>query len=220
MPTIDGCTFVDNGASERGGAIYNNLCTPTITACEFTDNRSEGSGGAMFFAFYASPTLQGCTFTRNTAENNGGGFASDGLNFAAISLADCTFDSNGAMDGGAFWTSYSNPNFTNCNFIENFAQRGGAGFITFYSDPGMNGCDFSGDTSVSGAGTMQSSPDSLTTLVLVRTSIDAAASSHRACSFSTRPAPTTSPEIRTSPASPAGPTLSAAAWWMRRTSGW
>jgi predicted outer membrane repeat protein len=62
MPTIDGCTFVENVASERGGAIYNNLCTPTITACEFTDNRSEGSGGAMFFAFYASPTLEGCTF--------------------------------------------------------------------------------------------------------------------------------------------------------------
>lgn len=111
--------------------------------------------------FLRQPDATGLHVHQNTAEKNGGGFTSDGLNFAAISLAECTSDSNGAMDGGAFWTSYSNPNF---NFIENFAPRGGAGFIIFFSDPGMNGCDFSGNTSVSGAGTMQSSPDSLTTL--------------------------------------------------------
>ncbi len=114
--TIDGCNFINNVASEDGGAIsrYESSSVDIINS-NFEGNSAQW-GGAIYLR-YTDGTISNCTFKNNHASVDSGA-VSGGV------LTDCTFIGNTAGDfGGAVaWGSYNN-----CIFINNSANNyGGA----------------------------------------------------------------------------------------------
>ncbi|WP_405272640.1 hypothetical protein [Methanobrevibacter sp.] len=114
--TIDGCNFINNVASEDGGAIsrYESSSVDIINS-NFEGNSAQW-GGAIYLK-YTDGKLSNCTFKNNHASVDSGA-VSGGV------LTDCTFIGNTAVDfgGAAAWGSY-----INCNFINNSANNyGGA----------------------------------------------------------------------------------------------
>ncbi len=97
-PTVVRCTFVDNGASLQGGAlfIWGTITDPEIVSCSFIDNHAH-EGGAVGIDL-GGPRLVNCTLQGNRATGDGGGvFAMD----STASLFHCTMTGNAAAGGGA-----------------------------------------------------------------------------------------------------------------------
>ena len=95
------CTFSDNAAYERAGAVYVNVSdsgSASFNSCTFSDNEAEtGRGGAM--AIYGGNcTLTTCTFTDNTSATDGGAVC---INRGLLTVAGGTFSGNTADYGGA-----------------------------------------------------------------------------------------------------------------------
>ena len=77
-PEIINCTFIDNYAIGRGGAVSNDLGTsPTFIDCTFINNSTHGKGGGMYNDFHCSPTVINCLFANNSA-GSGGAMGNDG----------------------------------------------------------------------------------------------------------------------------------------------
>ncbi|MHC4696778.1 MAG: PKD domain-containing protein [Planctomycetota bacterium] len=93
-PTVFGCIFSQNTATDTGGGMYNENASPTLTNCTFSGN-SAGDGGGMSNISNSSPTLTDCTFTGNSFTTQGGGMANDASSPVVI---HCAFDEN---SGGA-----------------------------------------------------------------------------------------------------------------------
>ena len=115
-PEITNCTFIDNYAIGRGGAVSNDLGTnPTFVGCTFINNSTDGKGGAMYNDFHCSPTVINCVFVGNSAKS-GGAMGNDGGSSPTIS--NCTFTGNHAENlGAALYQgsgSANNPVVTNC----------------------------------------------------------------------------------------------------------
>ena len=110
--TIDGCNFINNVASEDGGAIsrYESSSVDIINS-NFEGNSAQW-GGAIYLK-YTDGKLSNCTFKNNHASVDSGA-VSRGV------LTDCTFIGNTAGDfgGAAAWGSYNN-----CIFINNSANN-------------------------------------------------------------------------------------------------
>jgi len=71
---FDGCTFRNNSATLRGGAIAStDGGDPTLTGCTFQGNRAGTGGGALSNDYFVTATVRDCTF----AENSGGEGADD-----------------------------------------------------------------------------------------------------------------------------------------------
>jgi hypothetical protein len=69
------CSFLDNDATETGGAVRNFGCSPVYTNCTFVGNRAAEEGGAMFnrrgtFDLPSAPVIRNCLFFNNTAGSN------------------------------------------------------------------------------------------------------------------------------------------------------
>jgi predicted outer membrane repeat protein len=99
---IVGCTFLDNGADEDGGALDIGGDVTDVLNCVFADNNA-GRGGAVALSM-TQPTFTNCTFTGNTAQGAGGAVL---LSNATVTLRDCTmvasvagYGNSGAIDGG------------------------------------------------------------------------------------------------------------------------
>ena len=122
------CSFVANkafGTYAAGGAVYlscdNTEQDSSITNCIFRENRVEYGGGAIFLEF-SSPLITDCTFTDNSSEHQGGALNCWDSSYPAV--VGCTFTSNTAQQyGGAI---YGGPGISQCSFVANSAERGGA----------------------------------------------------------------------------------------------
>ncbi len=116
--------FLDNAASETGGAIYA-LKAVSVTTSQFENNSAVGNGGAL----YAHLTLlvTGTTFTSNTAGTNGGAV----LARIAVTATNNEFRANTATAGnGGAWAAQS-AWVSGTTFADNTAGgKGGAMFIT------------------------------------------------------------------------------------------
>ncbi len=161
-PVIINCSFINNFASNYGGAMYNTANSsgrafPKLTYCLFQNN---------------SATFGGCLY--NYAE------ASSGT--CSIAAASCKFISNGATYGSVSYdfaeiSGLVGSSYVNCLFTHNKASNGG----TLYSRAGngtslptIDNCTFSQDTSGNSTASLifnQVGGSSSTSIVTVRNSI-------------------------------------------------
>lgn len=128
---VTNCEFADNVAS-RGG-LYTNACDQvTIFECTFeNNNNSAGFGGAYFDWNSTNVRIDNCDFLQNLA-GNGGVMYLDGRNhldhnLSNMTLIDCRFEGNQAVDwgGGAIYNWRSSYTMINCEFIGNSAANTG-----------------------------------------------------------------------------------------------
>ncbi|MBZ9570049.1 right-handed parallel beta-helix repeat-containing protein [Methanobrevibacter sp. TMH8] len=133
--TITNTTFEDNVANwygAAGGAIYAEGNNYKFIDCNFTNNEAlYGYGGAIIH-HGANHSVSNSTFTNNRASNSGGAiyihnFSSAGTATYNFKLTNCTFINNTADIGGAIYNQCNSSTITNSNFIANNAlNRGGA----------------------------------------------------------------------------------------------
>lgn len=71
--TIDRSSFIDNSASENGGAIYNSFGDLTIFNSNFAGNSAGESGGGLYASLYDTADIRASTFFGNSAGGDGGG---------------------------------------------------------------------------------------------------------------------------------------------------
>ena len=173
-PTIDGCVFDRNtseGSERYGGAIY---CTgessPTITGCTFTGNKasefSTGRGGAIACRYGADATLDNCFFEDNFAEYRGGAVYCDQCD---ATITDCVVKENQAESGAGVYVRYGTFVVTDCLVIDNRAldNRGGGLLAEYGSAVEVGGCTFVGNLAPVGGGMyVQSEPFALTRTIV------------------------------------------------------
>ncbi|MDP7069733.1 MAG: right-handed parallel beta-helix repeat-containing protein [Phycisphaerales bacterium] len=150
-----------SGHGARGGAARLTASSPTFSNITFLDNMATDSGGAVFMSSGAKPIMDNCRFDNNTANWGGGGvYAAER---SAPLLVDCAFTGNqtGQIGGGVavvnragstpigipfpypFGVEGSNPAFINCSFAANSAARYGGGVWSGYScEPWFDNCTF------------------------------------------------------------------------------
>ena len=108
-----------------------------------------GSGGGVSI-FGASPTIRDCRFVECHSSGYGYYYYNEDGGGAAIAVGfphfdNCVFHQCSASgNGGAVLIqNYAGPTFTNCQFTDNWAQKGGAIYVTESSAVVLNGCDVS-----------------------------------------------------------------------------
>ena len=99
-PLIEHCVFVGNSA-RYGAAIQNDVVSPTIRFCRFLDNTATEQGGAMHGWGPASTVIDHCLFSGNTASHEGGALIF--LRNNTPILTNCTITGNSADRGGAIF---------------------------------------------------------------------------------------------------------------------
>jgi predicted outer membrane repeat protein len=126
---ISNSSFINNRASDNGGALWVSNGTATITDSRFRNNTSDLDGGAIYTEGNVNLTVTNSSFDGNIASNEnadltetiseGGAiyFSGGGI----ISLTNATFYKNSAeYQGSAIWdNSGASHTITNCTFIEN-----------------------------------------------------------------------------------------------------
>ena len=116
----------DNFVMGSGSGI-NIISTDTsITSCQFEQNAAT-NGGAIMFGAGNPPTpltILDCTFTANTALNRGGAINYSGLEH--FQLSNCTFlDNESNNEGGAIFADLGTINIDKCEFMSNSTVHGG-----------------------------------------------------------------------------------------------
>jgi hypothetical protein len=115
------CTFVKNGVTSVGGALYVFNTPAVITACTFTANFAN-SGGAVY-DYTASPSISNCVFIGNTAAGYGGAIFDWYKSHSEIT--NCTFVTNTAGKGGAVAVQEnSSTSISHCILWNNTATQG------------------------------------------------------------------------------------------------
>jgi predicted outer membrane repeat protein len=141
-PKVINCRFVDNFALNSGGAIYNfNGSNPNIINCVFESNAVEqDAAGGVYNHMSSSPTFIGCVFRYNDGPSAGAMHNES----CSPTIIQCDFIENQAVHGGAVTCNQSSdPTFTNCSFVGNYASTdGGAIRARFSSDPSFENCLF------------------------------------------------------------------------------
>lgn len=137
------------GQNGLGGAVYN-LGTTIVNKTFFNTNKAEsGSGGAIYNQ--GTMTITGAKFDNNMSKVSGGAIFNNG----SLNVQNVTFSNNQSNTGGAFYSSDSNPVFSeNVSFIGNNSERDGGGlYINSRSHATITGgAQFLGNTSNSGQG--------------------------------------------------------------------
>jgi predicted outer membrane repeat protein len=129
-PTFTDCSFVQNYAIHKGGAMFCVYSVPILKDCNFSSNSSERGGGIENVR--SNPVLTNCTFDRNAATKIGDHWGGGGIFNASSApvLANCVFTLNSGYRGGAMhndmYLADSGPILTNCLFLNNTAGNGSA----------------------------------------------------------------------------------------------
>ena len=117
--TVEESEFVNNTA-QSGGAIYYNLVNGEFNVIDsiFIDNKATQRGGAIFVG-YGLPTVEGSEFYNNTATANGGAIC---FWRAVGEIDDSYFENNTAVSstGGAVNLAVGGT-ITNSEFVDNHA---------------------------------------------------------------------------------------------------
>jgi len=123
------CTFINNVATNIGGAISNNFLYAinfTVINSTFINNHADSKGGAIYNECPTDSSVDNCNFINNTANEYGGAIYNwKGSNF---NLTNSNFTNNSASNGGAIYNNDSCPNFNiyNSTFENNSADNAGA----------------------------------------------------------------------------------------------
>ncbi len=117
---VNNCTFTDNFSDYWGGGMENR--NGMVNNCTFNGNSAGIGGGGLIVK---NTVVQNCLFTRNSAGEDGGGLYTDRDTNSIVK--NCTFSQNSSSQwGGGMIANESTPTVTNCIFIDNSADSGGA----------------------------------------------------------------------------------------------
>jgi predicted outer membrane repeat protein/parallel beta-helix repeat protein len=125
---LDGFTITGglaNGASNeqhRGGGMTNMNGSPTVMNCTFRANAAANGGG--LFCLEGTSILSNCTFEGNYGWASGGGIKNSSVH---MRLNECTFIGNVAIWGGGGMISHGPITLSNCVFNSNFSPGGNGG---------------------------------------------------------------------------------------------
>ncbi|MFC1572431.1 right-handed parallel beta-helix repeat-containing protein [Candidatus Eisenbacteria bacterium] len=146
-PTIVGCIFLENVASD-GGGMYCIECSPTILNCAFLQNTALEGGGLKCYSSHVS--LAGCSFTGNTATDMGGGMSAV---LSSPQITSCSFLENTAPTwaGGCFLSS-TTAVLTGCTFSANSTDGRGGGLLCIGGHDRLINCTFFGNEALEGSG--------------------------------------------------------------------
>jgi len=173
----DGTFFQDmtitGGGGTIGGAVYLKASSPVFTNVNFVENHASNRGGAVHMSDGARPTFDNCRFEENIGDWVGG--AINGVNVVRPVFTNTVFLRNAAgLVGGAvsmmtvdsgtppsFPVPYPHgligcrPAFTDCNFSANRSLRyGGAVFAGFATAADFDNCAFENNVGEWGGGGM------------------------------------------------------------------
>lgn len=136
-PTFQNCRFIDNRATQNGGAAFSTgIEGSTFINCVFADNSATNHGGAIFFT--SRLVSEGCHFLRNTASSGG---ALCVTNNGHAYIYNAVFNSNSITGGnnsfgGAVFGRQTSMTLNNCTFVRNMAflnttEKRGGGAVDF-----------------------------------------------------------------------------------------
>ncbi len=147
-PGIANCIFRNNSARYAdGGGLRCEGGPLTLSNCVFERNLS-GRGGAVYAAG-TDLTLADCHFVRNWAGLLGGAICCIDTDLA---FSRCTFELNGAHEGGAIHQTRGALTLVECTLEANVAERSG-GAVTFAAEKvAMTRCLFVGNRATGWAG--------------------------------------------------------------------
>lgn len=133
--SINRCKFVDNRATDRGGAISTHQQgmrrTLFLNDCIFENNEA-GTGGAISL-FNTDGSFQNCQFRSNTASVNVGVLLTS---FTQIDLAGCVFENNSSTQASAVRTDNSNLQMDRCIIRSNISESAGGGSLQLVGGTG------------------------------------------------------------------------------------
>ena len=141
---LTGSSFINNSATNLGGAVYWDGADGVLSGSNFTGNNASVHGGAVYWDG-ADGVLSGSNFTGNNA-TSGGAVDWWGVNGT---LSGSTFIDNTAVYGGAVSWVGDNGTLGDSNFVGNTAVLGGA--VSWNGDNGtLSGSTFTGNNATSG----------------------------------------------------------------------
>ena len=168
-------TFIDNAASNWGGAIDMNPGSATIVNSKFINNKAPSGGGAISTAGVdltiinsvftdnfggrggainsgntaAGLYVYGSTFTNNTADSYGGALIFDGKGH----VSDSYFENNHVtLGGGAIYMWGFTHTISNSKFINNSVDGEGGAIIAILSEVSLTNDYFANNTASSFGG--------------------------------------------------------------------
>jgi len=128
---VAGQTHIDGDAGPAlicRGERPTDECSPTLNNLIFLGNLDWNGGGAVAFTTNANPMILNSTFAKNVGGDFGGALSSYS-GFGTLTVANCSYFSNTAGEGGAIWTA-GGVNIVNSSFSSNHASSGGAIFLS------------------------------------------------------------------------------------------
>ena len=154
---IQDCTFKQNVATERGGAVGTwNLSNPKYIRGVFHGNQAK-RGGAAYAQFQSYPLYTDCEFLDNKAQDLGG--AACDISGSPSVYNSCTFENNeatgengGQGSGGAVHADGSEPRYLNSNFTANLAVSRGGAIYNWNCAPEVTNCNVKENQSADGGG--------------------------------------------------------------------
>lgn len=135
--TLTGCTFSDNDAVSRAGALYGNAGATTAFDCVFLRNNAT-TGGALYNSS-SSPELTNCRFYGNGPAPLGGG-AIFNIGGSHPVLINCVLAGNFSDCGGAIFNNSGAPLLINCSLVGNEAVYEGGALNTLFGAPVLRNC--------------------------------------------------------------------------------
>ena len=119
-PTVSRCTFANNAAGSGGGlGLYGSGGSPTVTGCLFVGNVATNWGGGLQSNMESGAVvIANCVFRGNAAEEGGG----IRIYAGKLTVVNCTFSENRANTNGggiSVRTAAASSNLTNCIFWGN-----------------------------------------------------------------------------------------------------
>ncbi len=165
--TVSNSKFIENNATNDGGAVSSISPDLTFDTCNFEKNiaGSAGSGGAIAVMYGpAKLNVTHSNFTENSADWYGGSIVCYGTNSV---IDDCTFVNNTInYYGGAVYTDIGNNIvINNSKFYENKAKLAGSSMAgaAYINGPNniLEHCEFNGNTAqyIAGAVYLRGSND-------------------------------------------------------------
>ena len=149
--SISNCSFVNNSASQYGGAFYQSSGSLGVVNCSFVNNSASASGGAILHGS-GSLGVVNCSFVNNSAYSAASGAIYH--NSGSLGVVNCSFVNNSASTrGGAIFHNSGSLGVVNCSFVNNSASTsGGAICFTNYNGGGsVNNSIFIGNIASTGS---------------------------------------------------------------------
>jgi predicted outer membrane repeat protein len=164
--------FVDNSATDYGGAIYTESASPfVLESCMFTGNVSTGSGGALYAGYATDARIRGCSFVGNQSSGWAGAILS--YSGSSVTLRSCLIEDNVSLEGGGIYCKLdSSVSLVETAILSNLAAQSGGGGV--YCDQGcraaLDRCSLIGNgasgSQAGGIRFFQSGPSSVTNCTL------------------------------------------------------